>query len=63
MLLLPHGVHLKEEVELDNDVGITVEDDIVLDEEVIELGVAVEIFFKFIKFIKFKFATSSSCPP
>ena len=63
MLLLPHGVQLKEEVELDNEVGITVEDDIVLDEEVIELGVAVEIFFKFIKFIKFKFATSSSCPP
>ena len=56
-------MHLKEEVELDNEVGITVEDDIVLDEEVIELGVAVEIFFKFIKFIKFKFATSSSCPP
>ena len=53
-------MHLKEEVELDNEVGITVEDDIVLDEEVIELGVAVGIFFKF---IKFKFATSSSGPP
>ena len=49
-------MHLKEEVELDNEVGITVEDDIVLDEEVIELGVGVDIFFKF------KFLTSS-CPP
>ena len=56
MLLLPHGVHLNEEVELDNEeVGVlevevvillpSITSPIVLD-EVIELGVEVGIFFK-----------------